>query len=480
MSRATSLPPPETPLVIPIVPGSKRPLFKGWQQNAKPMSEWLASLPDWPSWAMPQGPTNMRWTLDVDPQHGGFESLEILAAGRLVLTNRTDTPSGGFHTAFLWEPQCQNLRNSVSIFPGLDVRADGAYVLCPPTAGYVTRFETRLEPAPSWLLEALMPKHVPLAPGNPIELRHSKAYADAAVSNALGQIRDAQPGTRNHTLNRNAYGIGKLLVTCNLDFDKVLEVLVDEAIANGMPAYEALDTTARALRDGAPMWELSMNRTLILAVLLALTGCGFGLTKDAIHCGTHQPSGMDVWVDGQTVEYSTVTVPAMTCDQAMLTIDQALTIGDYNGFWEKTDETSYGFLGGIRLEFVNQQFLKQEGFAGSDGITVDYLGTKEMDVSYAYDVQANYNMVFSPNTDASKTATWASAVILVHEMTHALQDSGFMNLGDLKTSSDGHCNWSKSYAPKYANLGAQQYNSNFIDSCQHKQCSGSFCTPEKN
>ncbi len=279
------------------------------------------------------------------------------------------------------------------------------------------------------------------------------------------------------------------------------------------------------------------DRTLILAALLALTGCGnFGLTKDAIHCGTHQPSGMDVWVDGQTVEYPTLaadagscvkvpftgdadagvgdgynlvcplsqngsyTVPAMTCDQAMLTIDQALTIGDYNGFWEKKDETSYGFLGGMRLEFVNQPTLKQEGYAGSDGITVDFLGTREMDVSYAYDVQvvsnnqsftnpiivtqgSNYNMVFSPNTDASKTATWASAVILVHEMTHALQASGFMNLGDLnggETSSGGHCNWSKSYAPKYANLGAQQYNSNFTDSCQHKQCSGSVCTPENN
>src|SRR5208283_1674332 len=197
-----------------------------------------------------------------------------------------------------------------------------------------------------------------------------------------------------------------------------------------------------------------MRRKLPLTALL-LAGCGgFNLTPDAIHCGTHLASGMDVWVDGLEVTYAVAyTIPALTCEQAFLTIDQALTIGDFNGFWEKKDET-YGFLGGMRVEFVNQPLLREEGFAGAIGITTDYLGTKEMAVSYAYDLSADYNMVFAPTTDVLATATWPSAVILVHEMTHALQDSGFMNLGSLngETSSGGHCNWSKSYAPRYANL----------------------------
>lgn len=253
----------------------------------------------------------------------------------------------------------------------------------------------------------------------------------------------------------------------------------------------------------------------LLPILLLASGCslpgGWDLTPGSVSCGVHPKSGMDVYVDGTGIDpnvgnetgYSNLPdggtqlqyagAPYMTCDQAFKTIDQAIAIGNLNGFWVGNDEDSYGFLRGVRLEFIDAYNLKAIGKVGSDGLTVDYLGLKEMAVNYEYDQQANvdYNSNPAPNLNKlghidpgfNPAATWPSAVILVHEMTHALQASGFMNLGDLnggETSSGGHCNWSKTYAYKYANLGWAGYSSNFDDTCQHMQCSGASCTPDSS
>jgi hypothetical protein len=243
--------------LIPILPGTKRPLFKGWQRGAKPLHEWQAALPEWATWAMPCGPVNDVWVLDVDPKHGGDVSLLDLTSEHegFKRPHLTNTPSGGFHVRFKWTESCQRLTSTAGVLgPGLDVRADGAYVLCPPTAGYVTRFELSIEPAPEWLMELLLAPKVRAAGAvgaEGVSVRHPKAYADAAVTHALAEIADAREGQRNHTLNRNAFGLGKLLGSCGLDYDKVLEVLVDAAIESGMPAYEALDTARRGLTAGA-------------------------------------------------------------------------------------------------------------------------------------------------------------------------------------------------------------------------------------
>jgi hypothetical protein len=241
-----------------------------------------------------------------------------------------------------------------------------------------------------------------------------------------------------------------------------------------------------------------MNRSLLVASLavLSTTGCvgSFDLTPGAVSCGNHV--GMDVYVDGTGMDNAvptgntladggpaTISAPYMTCAQAFLTIDQAIAIGDTQGFWEKKDET-FGFLGGIRVEFVDSANLKAIGAQWADGYTVDYLGVKEAAIAYERDQATSVDYTLNPPSSFLPGATWPSAVILVHEMTHMLQASGFLNLGDLfngQTASSGHCNWAKHFAPKYANLGWAQFASNFVDTCdknasgQVEGCSGSFC-----
>jgi putative DNA primase/helicase len=68
--------------------------------------------------------------LDVDPDHGGNESLKKL--GVLPNTPRVQTGSGGQH--YFFKHPGGNIRNSAgTLGPGLDIRADGGYVVAPPS-----------------------------------------------------------------------------------------------------------------------------------------------------------------------------------------------------------------------------------------------------------------------------------------------------------------------------------------------------------
>ena len=238
---------------------------------------------------------------------------------------------------------------------------------------------------------------------------------------------------------------------------------------------------------------------VLLPILLA-TGCGFGLTPGAIPCGKHQPSGMDVYVDGTGVKpdagisnwinapdgWTGPTTngliqqwsgsPYMTCDAAFKTIDEALAIGDKQGFWEKKDET-YGFLAGIRLEFINDTTLTAIGMPTLLGETQTYLGVHEMAVGYGNDVfggmttSSDYDTTYAPGSP-----TWSSATVLIHEMTHALESSGFLTMGGMSNDTNDHCHWATKYAPRYSTLGEAQFSSNFHDKCENRDCSGSACS----
>jgi hypothetical protein len=71
--------------------------------------------------------------LDVDPRHGGEESLEELEAkhGRIPDTMETITGGGGRHILFAHPGGV--VGNKVGLVPGLDVRGDGGYIVAPPS-----------------------------------------------------------------------------------------------------------------------------------------------------------------------------------------------------------------------------------------------------------------------------------------------------------------------------------------------------------
>jgi hypothetical protein len=103
--------------------------------------------------------------VDVDPRPGGDDALLDLERehGEVPPTWRCLTAHGGLHLYF--RHPGGTISNRVNLWPGIDLRADGGYVVAPPTAldgdrHYVWEIgggphEVPLASPPSWLLERL-------------------------------------------------------------------------------------------------------------------------------------------------------------------------------------------------------------------------------------------------------------------------------------------------------------------------------------
>jgi hypothetical protein len=102
--------------------------------------------------------------LDVDPCHGGSDSLARLEAehGPLPETAVARSGTGGLHYYFRVEPVTP-IGNAVGIWPGLDIRGDGGLIVAPPSVHpdtrrpyeWISHPRKGMAPPPPWLLEAL-------------------------------------------------------------------------------------------------------------------------------------------------------------------------------------------------------------------------------------------------------------------------------------------------------------------------------------
>jgi putative DNA primase/helicase len=127
------------------------------------------------------------FVLDVDPRHGGDETLAALesANGPLPKTWKSLTGGGGEHYFF---KSIDGLSNSAGdLGPGLDIRARGGYIIGPPARHLCGRIyawdtdhhplETPLADASDWLRARLL-IHQPAAP-DPLASPSRSAIQDA-------------------------------------------------------------------------------------------------------------------------------------------------------------------------------------------------------------------------------------------------------------------------------------------------------------
>lgn len=68
--------------------------------------------------------------IDIDPRHGGDDSLASL--GRLPDTLTAGTGGGGQHLYYS-HPKTRVIKDGAGLLPGIDVRGDGGYVVAPPS-----------------------------------------------------------------------------------------------------------------------------------------------------------------------------------------------------------------------------------------------------------------------------------------------------------------------------------------------------------
>lgn len=141
--------------------------------------------------------------LDVDAYKTGLASLEELEArqGRLPYSLRARTGSGGgsLHI-YLKHPGGIRLSSNSSgkLGAGLDIKADGGYVIAPPSVHvsggaylWVDVDESTIEPAPAWLVALLGRSEQPTAPidtGVDLPPEQARAVADALFARASARV----------------------------------------------------------------------------------------------------------------------------------------------------------------------------------------------------------------------------------------------------------------------------------------------------
>jgi hypothetical protein len=198
--------------------------------------------------------------VDVDPDHGGIDSLRALVDthGRLPAGPRVRTGSGGWHLYF--QHPGELIRNSAGtrLGVGVDIRADGGYVIAPPSQhrslhSYQWRdFDLALPDLPEWTLDRLTP---PSATPTLVHRHHaqappSDAWARSALTGEADSVRAAPEGTRNHALNRAAFCLGQIVAVGALDPGTVEAALLKSALQAGLGEREALRTLQSGLTAG--------------------------------------------------------------------------------------------------------------------------------------------------------------------------------------------------------------------------------------
>jgi hypothetical protein len=239
----------------------RRGLYEGTTDATKIQSWWRR----WPhaNVGIATGPDSGLLVIDVDlPRaEASLQRLQDLDR-RLPPTLTARTGGGGLHLYFR-HPE-RTLPNTTGRLPGLqetlagiDVRAEGGYVVAPPSAhisdGMYLWVDANqaLTELPHWIEE---PERAPLSGlgAGPADYEgNGSAYGLAVFTGELAQLRSAAPGTRNHALNRSAFAIGQVVAGGELDERHARVELLETALVIGLPEPEARQTLDSGFTAGA-------------------------------------------------------------------------------------------------------------------------------------------------------------------------------------------------------------------------------------
>ena len=151
----------------------KHPMLPKWPekatQDADVINGWWSKTPK-ANLGIVAGKKSGIVVLDVDPRHGGDESLKLLEErhGKFPDTLRAITGGDGEHIIFRY-PEGQTIKNKTSVAPGLDIRSDNGQIVAAPsvhasgkTYKWKTNFmETAIAEMPDWLLKMLIAEPEP-------------------------------------------------------------------------------------------------------------------------------------------------------------------------------------------------------------------------------------------------------------------------------------------------------------------------------
>lgn len=163
--------------VFPLKPREKVPMTaNGFKDASKEVAQIMRWWNQWPdaNIGIATGALSGFWVLDVDKDHGGYDTLEKLLNDYTPFerTPESLTGAGGNHVLFTMPDF--DIRNNAGtkLGQGLDIRGNGGYIVAPPSIhpnGNVYQWDISLRPsdqalaaAPVWLLDKLKEPNQPL------------------------------------------------------------------------------------------------------------------------------------------------------------------------------------------------------------------------------------------------------------------------------------------------------------------------------
>lgn len=144
----------------------KHPRIKDWVAQASTDSEvireWWRRWPD-SNVGIVTGGRSRIVVLDIDPRNGGDESLDRLVREHGPLPETVESLTGGGGRHLLFQDPGLPVRKRIGLLPGIDLCAEGAQIVAPPSAHRSGRSyawdlahhpdDTPLAPAPRWLVD---------------------------------------------------------------------------------------------------------------------------------------------------------------------------------------------------------------------------------------------------------------------------------------------------------------------------------------
>lgn len=194
------------------------------------------------------GETSNLAVLDIDKQHNGLEWYEA-NKHRLPDTYTYRTRSGGLHLWFKHKPPMRC--STAKIAPGIDVKAEGGYIIHWPVAGMEVINNAPLAGWPEWLAPPPKPAPAPSWEPLPGGGTASRNYATTALRAAVVRVARTGNGSRNATLNAETYRLARFIASGALSPQVIAEAMAHAGLAAGLDAAEVAATIGSALGSAA-------------------------------------------------------------------------------------------------------------------------------------------------------------------------------------------------------------------------------------
>ncbi|MEV7229700.1 bifunctional DNA primase/polymerase [Polymorphospora sp. NPDC051019] len=180
--------------------------------------------------------------VDVDPAHGGATTLAgLIRDGLCPRTARVLTGSGGLHLYYRHpghHVQCSQGKPGQGLGPGIDVKADGGYVVLPPSIH--PRTGRPYQCVAGWDMQEMPPPLIAAcnrpapaasvtAPTSPTPTQRAGGISHPArlLAVLLDRVTEAPEGTRRTTLYGAARGVARMVTAAAIDKDDGIAVLTD-------------------------------------------------------------------------------------------------------------------------------------------------------------------------------------------------------------------------------------------------------------